>query len=148
MSRSTTRQYQQGVLECARRYLAAGARLIPNHNLYRGRCTCWQRAACTHPGKHPRIAGWSDGTGGAASADLAIVAGWIARWPWLNLGLATGQGLLALDLDPAPGGLRWWHEYRALLPPTARQRTGSGGLHLLYRVPQEYSIKTTAPTAQ
>jgi hypothetical protein len=147
MSCSATRQRQQYVLECAHRYLAAGGRLIPNHNLYRGRCTCRLREACTHPGKHPRIRGWSDRTGGAASADLAVVAGWIARWPWLNLGLATGQGLLALDLDPAPGGLRWLHAHHALLPPTARQRTGSGGLHLLYRVPEEYYIKTTGPTA-
>src|SRR5262245_59177838 len=118
MSTATTLRRQRCVLECARRYLAAGGRLIPNHNLYRGHCTCRQKAACTHPGKHPRIAGWSAGTGGAASADPAIVAGWIARWPWLNLGLATGQGLRALDLDPAPGGLRWWQQHRALLPPT------------------------------
>jgi hypothetical protein len=40
-----------------------------------------------------------------------VVAGWIARWPGLNLGLATGQGLLALDLDPAPGGLHWGPEH-------------------------------------
>src|SRR3954469_2846444 len=140
MARSTTHQHQQGVLEVAHRYLAAGGRLIPNHNLYRGQCTCRQRAACTHPGKHPRIRGWSDDTGGAASADWAVVARWIARWPWLNLGLATGQGLLALDLDPAPGGFRWWQEHAALLPPTARQRTGSSGLHLLYRVPEAYYI--------
>src|SRR5215211_2431121 len=116
MSRSATPRRQRSVLEFAQRYLAAGGRLIPNHNLYRGRCTCRLRAACSHPGKHPRIRGWSDGTGGAASADPTIVASWIARWPWLNLGLATGQGLLALDLDPAPGGLRWWQEHAALLP--------------------------------
>src|SRR3954447_15529207 len=115
MSGSTTRPHQQALLECARRYLAAGARLIPNHNLYRGRCTCRLQAACTHPGKHPRIRGWSDGTGGAASVDPTTVASWIARWPWLNLGLATGQGLLAFDLDPAPGGLCWWQAHRALL---------------------------------
>src|SRR4051812_29691965 len=112
MSRSANRPYRQRVLEFARCYLEAGGRLIPNHNLYQGHCTCRLREACSHPGKHPRIAGWSDGTGGAASADLAVVAGWISCWPWLNLGLATGQGLLALDLDPAPGGLRWLQEPR------------------------------------
>jgi hypothetical protein len=69
MSRFTTRQHQHAVLECARWYLATGGRLIPNHNLYRGRCTCRLREACSHPGKHPRISGWSDGTGGAASGD-------------------------------------------------------------------------------
>jgi hypothetical protein len=135
------------VLEFARRYLAAGWRLIPNHNIYRGRCTCRLQAACAHPGKHPRIAGWTDATAGQASNDPAVVAGWITRWPWLNLGLATGQGLLALDIDPAYGGLAWLAAWQRVLPPTARQITGSGGIHLLYRVPEPYYIKTTGPVS-
>lgn len=145
-SRATRRQCQRA-LEFARRYLAAGWRLIPNHNIYRGRCTCRLQTACAHPGKHPRIAGWTDATAGQASNDLVVVAGWITRWPWLNLGLATGHGLLALDIDPAHGGLAWWTAWQRILGPTARQITGSGGLHLLYRVPEQYYIKTTGPAS-
>jgi Bifunctional DNA primase/polymerase, N-terminal len=105
-SRATRRRFQH-VLEFARRYLSAGWRLIPNHNIYRGYCTCRLHAACAHPGKHPRIADWSDATDGHAGNDPAIVERWITRWPWLNLGLATGHGLLALDIDPAHGGRAW-----------------------------------------
>ncbi len=142
-----TRRHHQRTLEFARRYLAAGWRLIPNHNIYLGRCTCRLKAACAHSGKHPRIAGWSDGTDGQASNDLQVVAGWIGQWPWLNLGLATGQGILALDIDPAHGGLAWLDGQQALLPPTTQQITGSGGIHLLYRVPAIYYIKTTGPAS-
>ncbi|HET7077131.1 MAG TPA: bifunctional DNA primase/polymerase [Chloroflexia bacterium] len=143
-----TRRRRQGVLEFARRYLAAGWRLIPNHNIYRGHCTCRRQAACAHPGKHPRIAGWTDATAGQASNDPAIVETWISRWPWLNLGLATGRGILALDIDPAHGGLAWLKTWQQLLPPTTQQITGSGGIHLLYRVPEQYYIKTTGPASK
>jgi hypothetical protein len=90
MPTPATRRRFQRVREFARRYLAAGWRLIPNYNIYRGRCTCRLKAACAHSGKHPRIAGWSDGTAGQASNDPQVVEGWLAQWPWLNLGLATG----------------------------------------------------------
>jgi hypothetical protein len=142
-----TRQRRQRALEFARRYLAAGWRLIPNHNIYRGHCTCRLRTACAHPGKHPRIAGWSDATAGQASNDPAIVEAWITRWPWLNLGLATGHGLLALDIDPAHGGRAWLRTWQHILPPTVQQISGSGGIHLLYRVPERYYIKTTGPAS-
>src|SRR5690348_12347618 len=141
-SPATRRRYQRA-LEFAHRYLAVGWRLIPNHNVYLGRCTCRLKSACAHPGKHPRIAGWTDATDGQASNDLAIVETWISQWPWLNLGLATGQGILALDIDPAHGGLAWLKTRQRSLPPTTQQITGSGGIHLLYRVPGDYYIKTT-----
>lgn len=147
MPSSATQRRAARVTEFARRYLAAGWRLIPNHNIYLGRCTCRLKAACAHTGKHPRIAGWSDGTDNQASNDPQVVTGWIAQWPWLNLGLATGQGILALDIDPAHGGLAWLETYQALLPPTTQQITGSGGIHLLYRVPALYYIKTTGPAS-
>lgn len=147
MQSPATRRRYDHVLAVALRYLTAGFRLIPNHNIYLGRCTCRLKEACTHTGKHPRIAGWSDGTNGQASNDPQVVQEWIARWPWLNLGLATGQGLLALDIDPAHSGLLWLETHQPLLPATAQQITGSGGIHLLYLVPGEYYIKTTGPTS-
>jgi hypothetical protein len=87
-SRATRRRFQH-VLEFVRRQIAAGGRLIPNHNIYRGRCTCRLKPACAHPGKHPRIAGWTDATAGPARNDPAVVERWITRWPGRNLGLAT-----------------------------------------------------------
>jgi hypothetical protein len=147
MPSPATRRRFQRVLEFARRYLAAGWRLIPNHNIYLGRCTCRLKEACAHSGKHPRIAGWSDGTDSQASNDPQVVEGWLTQWPWLNLGLATGHGVLALDIDPAHGGLAWLETQQALLSPTTQQVTGSGGIHLLYRVPGIYYIKTTGPAS-
>ena len=64
-----------------------------------------------------------------------------------RLGLATGAGLLALDIDPDHGGGAWLRAQSGRLPPTPHQRTGSGGWHLLYRVPACYTIKTTGPAS-
>jgi hypothetical protein len=59
--------------------------------------------------------------------------------PDLNLGIATGKksGLVVIDLDPDKGGTPL--ALQALygeLPETLCQRTGSGGLHLLYHYPE------------
>jgi hypothetical protein len=63
-----------------------------------------------------------------ATTDLATIEEWWARRPGANIGLATGHGLIVLDVD-GPEGLA---ELQALvtlhgrLPPTLSARTGSG----------------------
>lgn len=69
-----------------------------------------------------------------ATTDPAIIEAWWARWPQANIGIATGNGLVVLDID-GPEGLA---ELKALiarhgpLPATLAVRTGNG-IHLYFR---------------
>ncbi|MFU8855042.1 bifunctional DNA primase/polymerase, partial [Micromonospora sp. SL1-18] len=75
----------------------------------------------------------------AATTDPARVAAIVAAVPRGQLALRTGAAseLLVVDVDPAHDGAATLARLIAagLTPPTARVRTGSGGLHLYYRHP-------------
>lgn len=109
-------------------YAARGWRVLPLHTPQRGgRCSCLSDG-CTSPGKHPRtMRGVHD-----ATTDEATIRRWWARWPAANVGIATGGGLVVLDVDPRHGGdaslaeLEEAHDWVR----TLTARTGSGGLHL------------------
>jgi Bifunctional DNA primase/polymerase, N-terminal len=60
-----------------------------------------------------------------------------------NLGVATGKGLLVVDIDPRNGGEESWEQVLAQhdpLPRTATARTGSDGRHVLFRVDPESTV--------
>jgi hypothetical protein len=96
------------------------------------RCSC-QKPDCKDIGKHPRTArGHKD-----ATADRARAAAYWARWPLSNIGLATGamNGITVVDIDPRHGGDRSLvvlEQEHGPLPPTFRNRTGSGGEHIFF----------------
>jgi hypothetical protein len=46
------------------------------------------------------------------------------------------------------GGRAWLMTWQPILPPTVQQISGSGGIHLVYRVPQPYYLKTTGPASR
>lgn len=140
----TTDAQRTTMLTFARRYIDHGWSVVRNHHIYKGVCTCPAKEACTRAGKHPRTPDW---TGAGATRDIHQVEAWAQRDPYLNLGLTTGQGRLALDIDPRHGGTAWMQTQRPLLVETVLQHTGSGGWHFIYSVPAEYHIKTTSPTA-
>jgi hypothetical protein len=95
------------------------------------RCRCG-RPGCSRPGKHPLLAhGLND-----ASTDPAVISAWWERWPWANIGLATGarSGFVAIDVDRPTGetSLRVLQAKVGELPPTLQAVTGGGGLHILF----------------
>lgn len=108
--------------------------VVPLHSIKNGCCTCG-RAGCTSPGKHPLIPNGVKG----ASKDPTIVAGWWRRWPWANIGIATGaaSGFFVLDVDGEAGeeSLRELEGEHGQLPDTVEALTGSGGRHILFRYP-------------
>ena len=57
------------------------------------------------------------------------------RYPGPLIGVPTGpaSGFDALDIDPRHGGQVWWQANIHRLPETRLHRTGSGGLHVLFR---------------
>lgn len=70
-----------------------------------------------------------------AVLDPADVAPLWRRHPGPLIGVPTGEasGLDALDIDPRHGGDKWWLANNHLIPATRIHRTGSGGLHALFR---------------
>ena len=69
-----------------------------------------------------------------ATSDPVQIHEWWTRWPDANVAIATGGGLVVLDVDPAKGGLKSlevllagadsWHTPTVL--------TGGGGLHFYF----------------
>ncbi len=119
-------------LEWAERYAQRGWPVFPVHSARVGVCTCRQ-VDCSSPAKHPLTTkGLKD-----ASTDLEVIREWWRRWPEANVAIATGRGLVALDIDPRHEGdesLRALRR-RVELPATAEVTTGGGGQHLYFAVP-------------
>lgn len=73
-----------------------------------------------------------------ASTDPGVIARWWDRWPDANVGIATGDGLLVVDLDGAAGSGSWSKlEQEHGLAPSLTARTGSGGQHRFYIVKEQ-----------
>jgi len=74
-----------------------------------------------------------------ASTDPSTLAAWWGRWPWANIGIATGarSGIVVVDVDRPAGeaSLQVVENELGPLPVTLRAVTGGGGLHLLYAHP-------------
>lgn len=60
----------------------------------RARCTC-SNAVCDRQAKHPRTANGLH----EATCQPSVIEEWWTRWPTANVGIATGHGFDALDLD-------------------------------------------------
>jgi hypothetical protein len=109
-----------------------GWRVVPLHDVTSGRCSCGN-AECRSAGKHPRLREWQR----EASSDPDVIAEWIEAYPTANVGIATGGGLMVLDVDPGGGGFDTLEaltgEYGDL-PDTPTAETGSGGMHYFFTV--------------
>ena len=141
-------------LEC----VALGLPVVDVHSIDdNGECTCQygkeKRAAegrppiapCTgsNRGKHPKGLGWEKGQ---TLDPEHIAARWTARPGYLNVGVVFGAacGVALVDVD-GPAGMVTAEAWQAsgLLPRTLTVVTGSGGLHLYYRVPPGWDIRNS-----
>jgi Bifunctional DNA primase/polymerase, N-terminal len=116
-------------------YAARGWAVFPLQSIISGRCSC-RRDGCPHPAKHPIARHGVH----EATTDQRIIRSWWDRWPWANIGIATGarSGLVVIDVDPRSGGDDALAQLESLvgsLPATLSARTGGGGIHLLYAHP-------------
>jgi hypothetical protein len=116
-------------------YAARGWRVLPVHSIRDGRCTC-RHPGCLTPGKHPIERGWQH----RATTSGADIWEWWERWPYANVGIATGfeSGIFVPDIDPDKGGgatLAALIAEHGPLPATRTHRTGSGGTHYLFSHP-------------
>ncbi len=85
--------------------------------------------------KLPALTEWQH----RATTDAEQVATWFGeQYAQAGLAIATGQGLLVLDVDPKDGGLESLERLEAehgRLPKGYRVRTPSGGVHHYLKVP-------------
>ena len=86
--------------------------------------------------KRPALARWPE----LATTDPRQVADWWIDDPTRNIGIATGEGsgFFVLDIDPKNGGdeaLSSLEQVNGGLPTTYTVRTGSGGLHFYFAMP-------------
>lgn len=139
MSQVNTNYTYNASLEYAQR----GWAVIAVHGLSdpeRGRCTCGKYPCDTdngRAGKHPVHGGW---TSGPAMSPADIYATWEEDGPDWNVGIRTGEpsGFFALDIDPKSGGMEQLQRLElenAPLPATRTVRTGSGGRHYYFAMP-------------
>jgi hypothetical protein len=124
-------------------YVARGWAVIAVHGLVdveSSRCTCG-RYPCgpdnATAGKHPVRGGW---TSGPAMSPADAYATWEEDGPDWNIGIRTGEpsGFFVLDIDPKSGGgesLRALAAEHGPMPGTLMVRTGSGGHHHYYTMP-------------
>lgn len=84
----------------------------------------------------------------AATRDRGMIMAQFDRPGASMIGVPTGRasGLIAIDVDIKEGrdGRQWLDENRDALPETRTHRTRSGGLHLLFVVPDGVEIRNSA----
>jgi hypothetical protein len=103
---------------------AVGLRVFPLHHPTREGCSCGN-PKCSSAAKHPLTRnGFRD-----ATLDGDQVQKWWTRWPNANIGVATGRGLVVLDLD-SDDAIR--QAASNGLPCTVEVRTGKG-LHVYFQ---------------
>jgi hypothetical protein len=120
-------------------------RIFPCHSIVQAdrgpACSCG-KADCGSPGKHPRTrGGFKD-----ATDDPAQIKRWWTRWADANIALATGSGLVVIDIDGQEGS----NEFKALVaangppPETLLAQTGRGH-HLVYATrPDSPEVRSSA----
>lgn len=83
-----------------------------------------------------------------ASRQISKVRGWWGRHDGRGIGMATGEpsGVWALDLDGEEGreSIRRLQEENGSLPDTVASRTGGGGYHLLFEMPEDRDVRNSA----
>lgn len=131
-------------LAAALSYAARGWPVFPVHSIReRGtQCTCGRRD-CGSPGKHPRTEnGLKD-----ATTDERTIRGWWQRWPDAGVAIATGRGLVVVDIDVHKGGDDSYVDARRALgdvPDTVEVITGSGGRHIYLAAPEGVAVRCSA----
>lgn len=105
----------------------------------------WRVLPLKPDSKEPKIAGWPE----RASVDEREIRDWWPKRPRAGLGIATGRGLIVLDVDVKDGrdgsaSLKVLQVQHGDLPATFTMRTPSGGWHYYFRLPDGLEIRNSA----
>ncbi len=136
MATASTNIYLAEALRLAK----LGLRIVPNYGLTppQNHCSCSLGAECGSAGKHPWLINWPT----EATTDWRTIRGWWkGKYNQSNVGIATGRGLVVIDIDNWGGKtgsqtLRQLEEQYGELPKLWTVRSGSGhGHHYYFSVP-------------
>ena len=124
-------------VESALSMLSYGFSLIPVHKPTKDGCTC-NRPNCSSRGKHPIPTAWEKVTTKQAEG----VKAWWRAFKEPNAGVVCGRasGVVCLDIDPRHGGMDTIDDLQVehgRLHDTATVETGSKGLHLYFKAPEQ-----------
>lgn len=115
-------------------YAKRGFKIVMLHGINEaGNCTCSKGDNCKSSGKHPIYSNWAKK---ASTSEEEIIAEY-KKHPHANIGFATGDNYFVLDIDH--GGYESLKEYGEL-KKTLSVRTGSGGSHHYYLMPERINI--------
>lgn len=145
----------ESTLEWALWWASQGIPVFPLHEVYDGICTCTCTrkkcgagthgcgSECDSKGKHPRTGNGVDN----ATTDTEQIKAWWRKYPTANIGGAMGgePRILAVDIDPRSGGDASLHDlteaHSGQWLETKRHKTGSGGWHLFYTIPEGVTFR-------
>lgn len=135
--------------EWAASFIARGLSVLILHDVSAGQCSClprWDGRECKpgSQGKHPRANVWQN----AGITSMAALRAELAEYPNANLGILTGPAsrVWVLDEDPLHGGdvrLAELIAEHGPLPVTYTVRTGSGGRHFYWLLPEDFTPGTS-----
>jgi Bifunctional DNA primase/polymerase, N-terminal/Primase C terminal 1 (PriCT-1) len=97
----------------------------------------------TERAKLPRIPEWQN----AGTLQTETIDSWWNIWPEANVGALTGHGRAVVDVDPKAGGLvslEAMEEAHGAMPLTPTVKTGSGGLHFWFALPDGVVLGNSA----
>ena len=120
-------------------YLALGWRVFPVHEMTESGCSC--ERVCKSPGKHPRV---QSGLNAATEQHQRCDKMARAIGPNMNVGVVNwhyASGIVVIDVDPDRYGDQAFELIENDLPKTVKQITGSGGFHLIYKLPPGVVVK-------
>ncbi len=123
-------------VELAVSYCKKEFRIVPLHGINQeGYCTCSRGAKCTNSGKHPIFSGWK--TKATAYEDEVLAE--FKKYPYANIGFATGESFFVVDIDMGHGGYESLKPY-GKLRNTVSVKTGGGGSHHYYKIPKGIKV--------
>lgn len=102
----------------------------------------WRVFPCRPAGKLPLTEhGFKD-----ATTDALVITAWREANPTANVAIATGAGLVVIDVDGLAGraSLRELEEKHGELPTTLHATTGGDGEHFYFAVPDGVEIRNSA----
>lgn len=110
--------------------------IFPIHGVRYGQCTCGKNCGRS-AGKHPIVAGGFK----VATTDISQIEKWWQDHPNANIGLATGTGVMVVDVDGPKGrdAIAALTAQHGPLPDTATVET-SRGLHYFFMTPEDCRI--------
>lgn len=104
----------------------------------------WRVIPVEARGKKPLIKDWPN----TATTDESVINRWLTQWPEANVGILMGEGsgVFALDIDVRNNGditLEGLETKFGKLPNTLTSNTGGGGKHLIFKYPDNATVRST-----